>query len=512
MAKFFFSLLFMISSFAICLATETKVKTDVESVTVYHSGALVLRSGSIQLKPGINELVFENLSSKIVLNSLKVTNKEVTVLNKSLLRKISKEDYKQLMDKKEALNKQLLLIESKFTEEGFVKDVEELESIITFYSERILATKKDLRAVEQQINDANLLQNIKLNNDDAAILKLTISLESPLIAPLKLQYVCGGIGWSPAYDINVASPGNKTIKFKYLAKIMSQTGEDWNDVTVHLSSSFPLESPTSLPKPDRPWVLRGDNNYNFRPRTFEQQQRSSKKQEIEQLKGVEYVELKVPSYLKLRTLKDKYSIQSNKTVFTFPILTVDLPCKYHYYGYPNKDPEVYLVAEVFDWESIGFVDGIANITFAGNDIGKSVIAFSESKDTLMLSVGRDNSVYMKRSEIADQKYFKITTIGKKRKITYAYQIELKNNNDFPIDFELVELTPISQTKAAEVEIEHVSGAQLDKENGIVSWQLNLAAGNSSKKKLIYRIDMDANYTHYSQRQKAKYKSISTPRF
>ena len=85
-------------------AVEIDMITKVEAVTVYHSGALVIRNSINDLKPGVNELVFKNLSSKIILNSLKVTNKEVTVLNKSIIRKLTAEEFDQLLDQKTALN------------------------------------------------------------------------------------------------------------------------------------------------------------------------------------------------------------------------------------------------------------------------------------------------------------------------------------------------------------------------------------------------------------------------
>ncbi|CAG0949641.1 MAG: DUF4140 domain-containing protein [Bacteroidetes bacterium] len=119
-------------------ASETEISTKVESVTIYHSGALVARTGTIELKTGINELVFKNISSKIILNSIKVNNKEVTILNKSIIKKLTKEEFNQLLDKKESLNKQMALIETKYGESGFVAKVEDLEKMTAFYSDEEL--------------------------------------------------------------------------------------------------------------------------------------------------------------------------------------------------------------------------------------------------------------------------------------------------------------------------------------------------------------------------------------
>lgn len=508
-------LLYVIVHFkAKSISNEIDVSSKVASVTIYHSGALVNRFSTIDLKPGINEMVFKNLSSKLILNSLKIPNKEVTILNKSIIRKLTKEEFSQLLDKKDALNKQMTLIEAKFSETGFVNKVEDLKTMAAFYSEKIIQIKKDLREIEKKIEEAKKLEGIELKNENAGILKLIVSVDGNLKEPLKIQYVCGGIGWSPYYDISIENSSKKTIEVKYLAKVMSQTGEDWDEIKINLSSSFPLESPTELPKQKSPWVLEADN-YNLNNKhivTDLKTQSNSEQQQIDKLEGIEYRELNIPSFLKLRDLKEKYSLKSNSTVFTFPIITTILPADFYYYGFPSLDPEVYLVAQVTEWDTLGFVDGIANINFGGNSIGKSIIKFSESRDTLLFPVGKDNSVFLKRNEISDQKYFQISTIGKKRKITQAYRFELKNNNSFPIQFELMEQIPISQTKSAEVEIEKTSSGNLNNETGELIWNIELRPGQSSEKELIYTIEMDANYKYFKGNLKARYKTISAPSF
>lgn len=493
-------------------ATEIEMNTRVESVTIYHSGALVTRIGTTELKSGINELLFKNVSSKIILNSLKVSNKEVTVLNKSIIRKLTKEEFNQLLDKIDALNKQMTLIETKYKEVGFVSKVDELEKMTAFYSNKILQIKKEIREIEKNIEEAKKLENIELENENAGILKLIVSIDGNIKEPFKIQYVCGGIGWTSAYEINVESSAKKEIEIKYLAKTMSQTGENWDNIVINLSSSFPLESPTELPKQKTPWVLEGGNYNNNRQSINELNQQNVEQQQISKLEGVEYQEINISSFLKLRTLKEKYSIKSNSTVFTFPIQTVILPANFYYYSFPSIEPEVYLVAQVTAWDTLGFVDGIANIMFSGNNLGKSVIKFSETKDTLLLPIGKDNNVFLKRSEIADQKYFRITSIGKKRKTTFAYKFELKNNNPFPIQIELIDQIPISQTKLAEVEVEKNSNGNLNMETGEITWLVELKPGQSTDKELIFTIEMDANYKYFSGNAKRKFKTINAPSF
>jgi hypothetical protein len=292
---------------------------------------------------------------------------------------------------------------------------------------------------------------------------------------------------------------------------MSQTGEDWDHISISLSSAFPLESPTSLPKPNGPWVL-SNNQYRSVNQDNNYTQQQTTQERIDKLEGVEYLDINIPSFLKLRTLEGKYSIKSNSTVFTFPIKTVELATHFQYYCFPKIDQEVYLVAQVTGWDTLGFIDGVANISFAGNNVGKTVIKFSESKDTLLLPIGKDNSVFISRSAIADQTYFKENKMGKKPKTTLAYKFELKNNNPFPIQFELVDQVPISQTKSAGVEIEKTSNGNLTKETGEITWLLDLTPGLSISKELIFTIEMEGSYKYNKKFPMKKYTAVSCPSF
>ena len=479
-------------------ANNQYTRTKVESVTIYHSGALVQRTSDTNFYIGTHQLMFKGVSSKIVLNSLKFHNREVTILNKSIVRKLSEEEFRQLEDQRLALDRQLALIESKYSEAGFVAKVEDLQQMTEFYAAETTRIKREQRSVERKIAEAMELENIQLNNKDAAILKLLISVEAPLGKTMKLQYVCGGVGWSPAYDIHVANGSANSVKVKYLARAMSQTGEDWDNVQIQLSSSFPLESPTTLPKPDKPWVLTNRYREHNEPQSAHNQPNAKELAQIAQLEGVEYEDIFIPSFLKLRTLPGRYSMKSNSTVFTFPVQTVDLPASFYYYGFPRLDPEVYLVGQLTGWDTLGFVDGTANITFNNTEVGKSIIRFSEVRDTLLLPVGKDNSVYMKRSEIADEKFFKTNHNGKKHTTTLAYELVLKNNNSFPLLFELHDQVPIAQSKTAEVELEETSNGTIVEKTGDVVWQNELQPGQSTTKRLIFTIETEGSYRYVSR--------------
>lgn len=505
LAAFVLIIVFTTNLFA---AKNIEILSKVENVVVYHSGALVSRVADNKMGVGLFELEFKDISSKIVLNSFAIKNKEVTILNKNLIKKLSKEEFFQLEDRKTAVINQIKLLEQKYAEANFIKEVDELEKMLSFYSEKILGLNKELRNIDNAIIEAKKLDSVKLNNEDAAILKVLVSIEQQLEKPLLFEYVVGGIGWSPFYEVEVENSSSKDISIKYIAKIMSQTGENWENITLQLSSAFPLENPTKLPKPEEPWVLSYQTYQNKQQNTIENQN----PQQIAKLEGVDYQDIFVPSFLKLRTLKGKFAIKSNSTVFSFPIMNISLPAEYSFYAYPSLDNEVYLVAKVAQWDTLGLVDGVANVTYNKNSVGKTILKFSDFSDTLLLSVGKDNSIFMKRKEIESVKYAKEVTFGKKKKITFAYEFQLKNNNQHDVVIEFFEQVPISQTKTTNVVLEQLSEGVHDEEQGEISWKINLSPSKIVKKQLIYTVEYEGGSFSFSKRKSAKYRAVSSPRF
>ena len=491
---------------------SVEIQTHVSEVTIYHSGALVNRWSDYDLKTGVSEITLTNVSKKMVLSSLSITNPEITILNKTLTTKMTPAEYNILLDKKEALTKQLQLIDLKYEEVGFISDVGELEKMTSFYLEKTVSIKQSLRAIEEKIEESKRLDNIDLKDENSAILTLLVSAEKSLNEVLALEYVCGGIGWSPSYTIKVEDASSSELNLKYMARVMSQTGETWTGVTVHLSSSFPLESPTDLPSAKNPWVLK-KGNFNLTNTEDASYQTTPNLGSIEALQGVNYETINVPYYLEKRTLEGEFTIKPNSTVFTFPILTKDLPAKYFYYGFPSLDPFSYLVCEIKGWSTLGLVDGIASINYRGNDLGRTILRFSETEEALLLPIGKDNSVFLERTEITDKNYFKESSVGKKKKNTLAYRYTVKNNNQFPIKFELAEQVPVSQSKEASVEIIDFSGASIDKESGDVNWNLNLEPNSALSKELIFTIEIDSKYSYNSNsRSQSRFRSISCPSF
>ena len=497
----------------ILLAEPLVVKHKVSDVCIYHSGARINRESDMMLKKGTHILYFKNISSKIVLNSFIIKNEEISILNRKLNHKMSDEQLLRIKDELLAQQNSLTLLENKFNNPEFITKQEELPLMIEYYTTKTTEIKKRIRELQKSISEAETMSQFNLINDDVCILELSVNVSQDMNKPLSMSYVTGGIGWSPFYEISIESSSANTMHVRYMARLMSQTGENWKNIKVKVSSAFPLDVPTTLPEPQNPWIVEDGSSYNnianIQRFNF---QREQNELQIERLSGVRYQEINAPGFLESIDINGYHNIESNSIVIALPIKELDIPANFYYYCYPSVETQAYLVADIFDWGNEQFVDGLAGIVYEGNDLGSTMLRFSEENDTLMLPVGKDNKIFIDYIEIADEKELKDVTFSRKKRLTQSFRLIVKNNQDHTIHMLMKEQIPISQSDETDVELLNISGGKTDNEKGEVFWLMDLNSGETAEKRLSFEIssETERNFKkrshHYSKR------TISCPSF
>jgi TonB-dependent SusC/RagA subfamily outer membrane receptor len=180
-----------------------------------------------------------------------------------------------------------------------------------------------------------------------------------------------------------------------------------------------------------------------------------------------------------------YDIASNGKEQTATLKEVEVPTNYKYYAVPKLDKDVYLLAEVTNWEKLNLLPGDANIIFEGTYVGKSFIDPNTTTDTLNLTLGKDKRVAIKREKLADFSSVKFLGSNKLQKITY--EITVKNNKKEAINLLVKDQYPLATNKEMEVQLLESAEAAVNDETGIVTWKLSLAAGESKKLRLSYTV-------------------------
>jgi uncharacterized protein (TIGR02231 family) len=525
-----------------------KFQPDPESLVVYLEGVEFSHQVPLKLTAGRHLLVFEGLSSKIDAQSIRVnTDPDVSVLSVSskvdyLLRNEEKPRIKSLRDSVTlATNKLQLLLDEKdalvIEKDMMLKNqsiggqqtgvnVTELQKAADFYTSRIFEINKRVSQIALLTADYTLtLANIsnELNELNAKVsferteISVLVSVDREISCNFDLSYYVADAGWAPYYELRSEDIG-QPIDLIYRAYVYNNTGIDWKNVNIVLSTGDPTKSVTQ-PKLS-PWKLNYDydidnkdvNKYSYQANSnlndnyYYRQQ--SEVNNTQQKGEVKYTTIEVSQLSVEFPIAAKYNIPSDSKPYIVDVNKFNLPATYKHFCIPKEDRDAFLLARITGWEDLNLVEGMANVYFGGSYVGQSYIYTRNVNDTLDLSLGRDNKVLVTRTKMKE--YTDKQLIGTKRKETYRYQIIVKNNRKTPINIEIQDQVPVSENDEIEVIIDETSKAEYNILTGQCKWNFTIDPDKSESVNLQYTVKYPKNKA--VQTKNESFKSKMAPDF
>lgn len=536
-------------------ATEPvqEINSPVQSAIIYLYGAEVTQSKTVTLNPGRNKILFEGLSAKLDAKSIQVnfSGTDVSILAISNAMNYitgQKESVKirQLKDSVEMASDALTLINNEKdaytleknmilkneaiggTDKGLA--VAELKLAADFYRSRIREINMEISKLDKKRNTINqalaktsqqLMELNAKNNQPTAEISILVNSAVKTTSTLTLKYLVTDAGWAPNYDLH-AEDINQPIELKYRAQVYNNTGIDWNDIRIKLSTADPSKSAS---KPElTPWDLGAVNDgYAKRKfgaksdayKNFENQEgysgnSISKDMDLKavpqrQPSNVELVEIEIAELSAEFDIKTSYTIPADSKPYIVDVTEYKLPATYQHFSAPKLDRDAFLLARITGWEDLDLVEGPANIYYGGTYVGQSYIYTRNADDTLDLSLGRDNKVLVTRSKIKEFSSKKL--IGNTTKETFAYEIVVKNNRKAPVQIEVQDQLPISTQSEITVDAIETTKAEYDPKTGNLVWTYSLQPGEAKKINLSYavkypknmRINIQRTQTHLNVR-------------
>src|SRR5256885_6215764 len=107
------------------------------------------------------------------------------------------------------------------------------------------------QALQEQLRPLQLERD-RTGAGNAQVMKVTVQLASPTDANVQLTYQVRGPSWQPTYRAQL-DPAKGTVAIERLALVAQNSGEDWSQVQLLLSTGQPSRStPARLPNP---WTL-----------------------------------------------------------------------------------------------------------------------------------------------------------------------------------------------------------------------------------------------------------------
>jgi uncharacterized protein (TIGR02231 family) len=342
--------------------------------------------------------------------------------------------------------------------------------------------------VQEQLSEAQRLL-LEQSGNVNRVWQVELQLSAPLthVTELFYDYRIHQAGWKSSYSLN-AVPQENRIEWNWQAEIEQTSGANWNNIEVKLATSEPTF--TLTPPDNHPWIINEQQPVHYRGTAKALARVQMVADEVE-------MEAPEPSALPQRTegqLFDIYDLGQLTIASGIPsrvqIRTGHWPAEFSYLTRPLQSPQAFLTANLsFDEAFLPLPSGTASIQIEGVHVGQRPFALNEKQD-LSIGFGSDPSIKV----TVDTAHIAGSTglIAKKETYNWNWTVSLTNNKSIPVDLRIEDSYP--HITHDDIDIEELFTPPLpDKgEDGLLSWELELAPGAQQVLNYGYRVSHPQN--------------------
>lgn len=522
--KYSFSFLLVMISFLGIAQQPHYNSAKIDKARLYYNGAELHQKTDFKLPKGQSELVISNIANQVNENSIRLkTSPGITVLSvqysnaymeeydnveHSPLNKEIRDSIKLAEKKLDELTNEIntdeqairLLDSNSGNTSVQFSTVLEMGKWMDYYHKKRLALKNGLfekkktqQKLTKKVNDLKAQLQLKTQpGNQFAQGKLIVNVLADQAGnfPFEINYVSMSANWKTSYDIEVEDI-QKPVELTYKAEVRQNTGLDWNNVKLSLTSGS-INQNQNLPKLTNWFIgyqspVHLQRNYAAREEVMYMADVAPEakmgKSTIDDFTTVSENQLRQTYDINL-----PYTILSNGKPHAVNLKKANLEADYEYFVMPKLDENAYLVANISDYADLHLLSGNANIIFDQMFIGKSYLSVENTEEKLELNLGRDSQIAIDRKLVSDKSGTKF--LSAKKEQNFEYEITIKNNKTRAIQLNVQEQFPLSTDKSIEVNLNKTSKAEVDEEKGILTWNLKLKPGETQKIRFGYMIKSD----------------------
>lgn len=540
-------LIFLLLFPRLILGNEIDQKLTIRSAIVYLNGAQLTSTANFNLPAGVSTIRFLELTPNIDPNSIQINGLgEVTIsaLNFEVDYLESKEKTNQLEKLEKVIakkNREIALLRNAISglqeeksllqanrlinNQNETSSLEKLKQYANYYQKRIAELETSIYdtnvSLTQQSNELQKLnaelQKLRSNHaDQRGIIKLTLDAPTSTSLSLTVKYNVLDARWFPSYDIKTKNT-NQPLSFHYKANVYQETGSDWKNVKLTLSTGDPnlnSEKPEVSPyylyfiNPSYTYVNEDGEEIVDVSRMLEGKAAGVNVQNVRpgaapdiKIRGMASAGYEVAEATPVMTKADNitntlfkiekpYTIPSSKELTMVEIDHFSIPATYEYYAAPFLSNTVFLTATLKDWEGYDILPGKAKVYFDGNFAGTSYINPLHVEEKFVISLGIDPEIVAEQKRVNDLK--DKSFFGSTRIVQRNYEVTLKNNKNSTVKVHLEDRIPISQNEEIKVDEREYGKASYDEKTGILTWDVNLSAKESQTKTFSYKVKYPKN--------------------
>ncbi len=513
-----------------------EIITKVTGVTVYTNKARIEREGKTVLKGGRETLSITGLPSKLLPESLRIKAKgreqikiEGIDLKKTffknipdgIVRELSDKIYKLEMKKKKVEDQMSILDNEKKHLEGVWKSsrifasgfakgessVENHKNLMAFLSKEGISTLSDLRKREiekKEIEDeiTKLREELNLANNSKPKQRYTaevaINSENNSEISLIVFYHISGASWVPEYDIRL---NENELFIGYYAGIKQRTGEDWNDVSITLSTIAP-SGISSVPEPG-PWYI---SPFKPAPRRLDSTKSKTLAAPGIRLPGddtpyseiirEEFPDSEESDFESAEVIRSTVSVSYKiSNLCTVPgdgsphktmIDELKFEKKIKYITFPEIEEKVFRLACIEN-RDLFLLPGKGQIFDNNEYIGPVSIKHTSPGEEMEIFAGTDDGIKVKKKLISRETDKKL--LSDRKKIDYSFEITVENFKNSEEEITVKERIPLSTHEDIKIKFDE-SNPEVSKADKMNNLEWKIKVSPSEKKKITYGFSIE----------------------
>lgn len=256
-------------------AIEKDLQMGIDQVTVYRSGAEVVRSSDVNLPAGVTELRIRSLSPSIDPKSIlvKMSNENVKLI--SVTHELDFANQKKILEEtakiqkitealKDSIAQTNSLLEVYASEKEMMKSnksikgvegitADDLSKITTFYHKKMTEIENEqnrLKKKKKEFTNQYITmtqKQIALNlsaNESSFTIKAMVQAEKATDTRIRLTYFVTEAGWNPVYEARITD-NKHPMQLTYAASVRQNVHEDWSNISIRISTENPMEDNVS---------------------------------------------------------------------------------------------------------------------------------------------------------------------------------------------------------------------------------------------------------------------------
>lgn len=505
-----------------------EINAPIVAVTVYVDRARVTRRGTIRLDPGEQTLRIVNLPNTLEQDSVRASGRGAGVKISSVevrtqfitevpeekiaaleaqIQTVRDED-ERLANEDEVLGANLEFLRRlrETAGENFSKtlayneakpqDVKALtefltrEDIAMHDRKREIAAQRKKLALEYEALHSRLQQIQPREENARCEIVVTVEAEHAVEFELEVLYVTFGAHWYPLYDVRLLG-GEVTLT--YMATVSQQSGEDWPEVALSLSTARPALS-TELPEL-APWYLTSYPAKGYA--TLDKRLEMARQSHMEALslaaaepvarrraKSVRapeappqaaVIQAKVESAasgtITYRVARP-VAVPSDGTPHRTTVAITPLSVALDYVSAPVLAVEAYLRATITNDSPYILLPGSVSIFHGTDFVGRTWIRTVAPTQEFQVQLGLDERVRVER-ELLRRDVGK-SLMGGQRRLSYTYRLTFTSHLLQPTKITVFDQIPVSSHENIRVRIEEVVPKPIEQSDlNIMRWELEL---------------------------------------